>query len=133
MALVSNEQACKNIRFQTQITPKNLEVFADENQIMQVLVNLIKNSIDSLQQHTNGVIKLQGIKTKSGSLEILVSDNGSGILEENMNQIFIPFFTTKEEGTGIGLSLSKHIMQLNEGHLMVKSTPDVETVFTLLF
>lgn len=86
-----------------------------------------------MRQNPNGVIKLQGIKIKSGSLEILVSDNGSGILEENMNQIFIPFFTTKEEGTGIGLSLSKHIMQLNEGHLMVKSTPDVETVFTLLF
>ncbi|PWG06702.1 histidine kinase [Polaribacter aquimarinus] len=133
ITLVSNEKAHKNISLETQITPTNLELFADENQIMQVLVNLIKNSIDALIHHANGVIKLQAIKTTSGNIEIQVIDNGTGISENNLKQIFIPFFTTKEKGTGIGLSLSKHIMKLHQGHLMVKSTPDVETVFTLLF
>jgi signal transduction histidine kinase len=131
MVMIEEEPSCKNIKFQTKTTPLHLEVFADKYQIEQVLLNLIKNAIDALNNIPNAVIKLEGIKNSTENIEILVSDNGVGILEQDIHKIFTPFYTNKEKGTGIGLSLSKHIMQLHQGSLMVKSTPNEETVFTL--
>ncbi len=66
-------------------------------------------------------------------IAISVIDNGAGIPEALIDQIFIPFFTTKEKGTGIGLSLSKHIMQQHQGHITVKSIPHRQTIFSLAF
>jgi nitrogen fixation/metabolism regulation signal transduction histidine kinase len=131
MVIMEEEPKCKNIKFHTKTTPVNLEVFADKYQIEQVLLNLIKNAIDALNNVPNAVIKLEGIKNSTGNIEILVRDNGVGILEEDIHKIFTPFYTNKEKGTGIGLSLSKHIMQLHQGSLMIKSIPNRETVFTL--
>jgi two-component system nitrogen regulation sensor histidine kinase NtrY len=68
-----------------------------------------------------------------GMVIIRVVDNGSGITEEAMEKIFIPFFTTKKEGSGIGLSLARQIMRMHRGSISVQSKPNVETVFTLRF
>ncbi|WP_248722440.1 PAS domain-containing sensor histidine kinase [Seonamhaeicola sp. ML3] len=131
IVIFQEDPKCKNIKFQTNTTPSDLEIFADEHQIKQVLLNLTKNAVDALDEFPNAIIKLEGIKNTLGNIEILVKDNGMGILEEDIHKIFTPFYTNKENGTGIGLSLSKHIMQLHQGSLMVKSIPKKETVFTL--
>jgi len=88
----------------------------------------------------SGKIKLSGYKTKNGKIILAIKDNGKGIEPELRDQIFIPFFTTKKNlpdgkagGSGIGLSLSRQIMHLHGGSISVKSTQDVETVFTLQF
>ena len=131
--LVSQEEGFQQTRFMLKVEPKNLELFADEKQIIQVLVNLVKNSLQSLSGSPEGLIKLEASKSGLGKTCLLVTDNGAGIAPNLKEQIFIPFFTTKEKGTGIGLSLSKHIMRLHNGSIQVKSMPDEETTFTLEF
>jgi len=111
-----------------------LTVQADEEMIEQVLINLIKNSIESLLQNgsPSGKIELNG-KYDGQNILIEVADNGPGIIPEAINRIFVPFFTTKKTGSGIGLALSRQIMQLHNGTLTVESVPNVRTVFTLRF
>lgn len=121
----------KGIEF-TQLCNSNLIINADEKLIEQVLINLIKNSSDTLVNSQQAFIKLEAERINNRVL-IKVIDNGSGIPPEVLDSIFIPFFTTKEKGSGIGLSLSRQIMLLHGGNIFVKSEPNVETVFTLHF
>ena len=112
---------------------ENIEIYADEKLITQVLVNLSKNAIQALNGIENAKLELIAGVTESGKKYITVKDNGPGIPPEILQQIFVPFYTTKSDGTGVGLSLSKQIMHLHGGNLTVHSVPDKETVFTLLF
>ncbi|UNY98586.1 ATP-binding protein [Zhouia spongiae] len=130
--LCSQEKGFENTSFKTE-SDNNLEVFADEKQLLQVLINLVKNALQAIDGSTNGIIGLSGKRTGSGNIILQVTDNGPGIPTTLIEQIFIPFFTTKDEGTGIGLSLSKHIMKLHGGSIKVSSIPEKETVFTLSF
>lgn len=109
-----------------------LTIQIDEEMIEQVLINLLKNAIEALGDQINGKIELLGKYTDSGVI-IEVSDNGPGIIKEAVNRIFVPFFTTKKTGSGIGLALSRQIMQLHNGFLTVLSEPEIRTVFTLKF
>lgn len=109
-----------------------LTIQIDEEMIEQVLINLLKNAIEALGDQINGKIELLGKYSDSGVI-IEVSDNGPGIIKEAVNRIFVPFFTTKKTGSGIGLALSRQIMQLHNGFLTVLSEPEVRTVFTLKF
>ncbi|GLU43315.1 PAS domain-containing sensor histidine kinase [Allomuricauda sp. NBRC 101325] len=113
--------------------PENLDYYIDEKQISQVLINLTKNALQSVEQTENGKVRLVGGIDKNGAKYIDVMDNGPGIPPEVMDEIFVPFFTTKNEGTGIGLSLSKRVMQLHGGSIQVRSIPHQETVFRLTF
>lgn len=131
--LVSQEPGFNDIQFQVDIKPENLEVFADEKQLIQVLINLVKNALQSLHKHPNGIIKLTGKKNELGKTIIQVSDNGTGIPQDLIDKIFIPFFTTKDKGNGIGLSLSKHIMKLHGGSIKFTSEPNTSTIFILEF
>lgn len=131
--LVSQEPGFDKIKFELLTTPENLEVFADENQLVQVLVNLVKNAIQALGNQPDGLVKMNGNQDEFGKVLLNVTDNGPGIPKELIDQIFIPFFTTREKGTGIGLSLSKHIMRLHSGNLKVQSVPNKETRFILSF
>jgi len=106
---------------------------ADEEMIEQVLINLLLNAMDALEGSARGRMALRARVNRFAHPVIQVVDNGPGIPEDLQERIFIPFFTTKEEGSGIGLSLSRQIMRLHGGSLSVRSTPDVETVFTLRF
>jgi C4-dicarboxylate-specific signal transduction histidine kinase len=112
---------------------QDLELFIDEKQITQVLINLCKNALQSLSNRKNSYIKLMAGTNSEGQKYIEVKDNGPGIPPELMNEIFVPFFTTKKSGTGVGLSLSKQILRMHGGGLKVKSIPDMSTSFTLLF
>ena len=110
----------------------SLEIQADKHLIEQVIINLLKNSIEALVNTENKIIKILSEGTESIQA-IRVTDNGCGIEDEHMDEVFIPFFSTKESGSGIGLTLSKQIMQLHGGNIIAESRPGEETVFSLIF
>lgn len=123
----------RKIDFHMSVHPENLEITADEELIGQVIINLVKNSIHGLEGCLSGKIELLSYLDKRSRITIEVRDNGIGILPNVIDKIFIPFFTTRQSGSGIGLSLSKQIMKLHEGSISVVSTPNVKTAFTLKF
>ncbi len=131
--LLEQEGQNGSLSIETIVSPKEIEFFIDEKQISQVLVNLGKNAAQSLGQKENGLIKLTAGTDAKGSKYIEVWDNGPGIPPELIEEIFVPFFTTKNAGTGIGLSLSKQIMHLHGGNLQVHSIPSEYTSFVLTF
>lgn len=115
------------------IHPEEMEILADENLISQVLLNLLKNALEAISDKPEGQIRLTAKVSEKNHPTICVADNGPGIPEEIIEQIFVPFFTTRENGSGIGLSLSRQIMRLHGGTLQVRSVPNRETVFCLEF
>lgn len=131
--LLKKEILEKEINITIIVVPEMLEVTADEQLIEQVLINLVKNSIHALENVEKGEIKLNAYISNSGKRVMQIYDNGQGIIKEVGDKIFIPFFTTKSSGSGIGLSLSKQIMRLHGGNIKVNSEPFVETCFTLTF
>ncbi|MBU2906551.1 histidine kinase [Arenibacter algicola] len=131
--LVGQNQGFSNTSIELQIRTQDLELFIDEKQITQVLINLCKNALQSLSNQENSTIKLIAGLNNAGEKYIEVEDNGPGIPHELINKIFVPFFTTKNTGTGVGLSLSKQILRMHGGNLKVNSIPDRNTTFTLLF
>lgn len=122
----------KGIVFNLLPIPNNATINADSKQIEQVLINLISNSIHALEGKSNPNIKMS-CEIDVDKTIILVNDNGIGIEEEIMNQIFIPFYTTKKNGSGIGLSLSKSILRKHGGNLLVRSEAGSFTTFSLVF
>ena len=115
------------------VYPDKLELTADPTQIEQVLINLLKNAIEAVNETANPRIKISAKIDISSRPIIAVSDNGQGITDENLSRIFIPFYTTKREGSGIGLSLSRQIMRLHRGNLTVRSRPFENTSFIMRF
>ncbi len=121
-----------HIQFEVVAADREMKLFADPHQIEQILINLIQNAAESLENVSNGVIRISA--SMSGNrVELKVEDNGPGISREIRDQIFVPFFSTKPGGTGIGLSLSRQIMNNHEGTIRFSSIPDEKTVFTLCF
>jgi nitrogen fixation/metabolism regulation signal transduction histidine kinase len=131
--LIGEEFKRYNIKYKVHIEPESIEIYADEQLIEQVLINLVKNSIHALEGSENGEITIKGFYNKRGRVTLQVIDNGKGILKDVIDKIFIPFFTTKPSGSGIGLSLSKQILRLHNGAITAHSEPEKETVFTLTF
>ncbi|MBN1599005.1 MAG: hypothetical protein JW894_11990 [Bacteroidales bacterium] len=130
--LMDDEIIKHNINLQVKVEPEKVEITADEQLIEQVLINLVRNSIQALNKTKNAEIKLQAFYNKRGRFTMQVADNGPGILPDVLEKIFIPFFTTKTSGSGIGLALSRQIMRLHNGTITAYSQPP-ETVFTLTF
>ncbi len=116
-----------------EVKPEELEIFADEKQISQVLINLVKNAFQANTDNQNAKVRIVSLLTESGRPQIHVIDNGPGIAEDLLDKIFIPFFTTKEKGSGIGLSISRQIMQMHGGSLKIFSTPGKQTTAILNF
>lgn len=112
---------------------KDAVLFADQNLISQVLINLLKNALEANENNPDGRIILSAATTQNQQPEICVTDNGPGISEDNLDEIFVPFFTTRQKGSGIGLSISRQIMKVHGGNLKVRSVPGKETVFCLSF
>jgi len=123
----------KSIRLGVNIDPKTLELTADPELIEQVLINLLLNALQSVGGLKKAKIDLMAYLDGRGRIIIQVKDNGPGIDQENLEKIFIPFFSTKDKGSGIGLSLSRQIMRLHHGSITVQSSPNKQTVFTLRF
>jgi len=113
------------------VKPESLEIDADRQLLDQVLVNLVKNARDAIADSDSPQLSLSG-KLDFGRVLIRVRDNGPGIADDAMDQVFVPFFTTKREGSGIGLSLSRQIMTAHHGEIVVESD-DGGTTVSLLF
>ena len=131
--LHKKELADHAINISVQVNPVNLYILADKTMIEQVLINLLKNAIQAFDEQTDKRIELQAYANEKGRAVISVKDNGAGIDSEALEKIFIPFFSTKKTGSGIGLSLSKQIMRQHEGNITVKSTLGEGTEFLLRF
>lgn len=127
--LLQSDFTARGIRFSLQCPPGSIEIEADENQLSQVLLNLLKNAMQALEGQTGGTISLCVHKTNRLLIEI--TDNGTGIPANLQEKIFIPFFTTKPEGSGIGLSLCRQIIRRHEGHLFISESRPGRTVFSI--
>lgn len=129
--LARHQNTCKNITFHTDISPADLIVYADENLISQVVINLLKNAIQAIGTQADGKIEISARCNDSEEVLIEIKNNGPAIPPEIADHIFIPFFTTKEGGSGIGLSISRQIMRLSGGSITL--LPGKETKFVLKF
>lgn len=125
-------QHAEHVQISFEVKPEELEILADEKQISQVLINLVKNAFQANAENKAAKVKIISALGESGRPVIRVIDNGPGIPEDVLDKIFIPFFTTKENGSGIGLSLSRQIMQMHGGSLKVESKPQ-KTTFSIVF
>lgn len=122
-----------SIDFHSSINPRTLELTADQDLIEQVLINLINNAYQAVNGNVGARIELLANQDERDRVLIEVSDNGPGIPEEAREKIFIPFFTTRPKGSGIGLSLARQIMRIHHGTISMRTNPHVHTVFTLRF
>src|SRR6478736_5330080 len=123
----------KNIEMDIILKDPDLMLEADTNLIEQVLINLIVNAIEAVKERPEPRIMLSAYYTTKNKTVIKVSDNGTGMPEELLDKIFIPFFSTKKTGSGIGLSLCKQIMMLHKGTIHVQSKEGEGTAFMLQF
>lgn len=123
----------KNIELETILKDTDMMVEADVNLLEQVLINLVVNAIEAVKDKPNPRIILTGYIANNRKTVIKVADNGNGMPPELLDKIFIPFFSTKKSGSGIGLSLCKQIMMLHKGNIQVQSVEGEGTAFLLLF
>lgn len=122
----------KNIELEVILKDPGLTAEVDVNLIEQVLINLVVNALDAVKEKTHPRIVLSA-GNENNKLQIKVADNGAGISEELLDKIFIPFFSTKKSGSGIGLSLCKQIMLLHKGNIQVHSKENEGSAFVLQF
>ena len=123
----------KNIQLDVVLKDTDLAIDADTSLIEQVLINLLVNAIEAVKDQPEPKIILSGSITPNKKPQLKISDNGPGMSEEIMEKIFIPFFSTKKSGSGIGLSLCKQIMMLHKGNIHVQSKLNEGTAFILQF
>lgn len=115
------------------IPDTDLTIFADPTLIEQVLINLLTNAMDALHDRPDPTLALSAHVNDEGRTVLTVTDNGTGIPAELVEEIFVPFFTTKKHGSGIGLSLSRQIMHLHRGSIQVQSLAEQGSTFSLSF
>jgi two-component system nitrogen regulation sensor histidine kinase NtrY len=123
----------KEIDMETILKDPDLSLEADTNLVEQVLINLVVNAIEALKDRPEPRIVLSATLASNNKVIIRVADNGPGMSPELMDKIFIPFFSTKKSGSGIGLSLCKQIMMLHKGNIQVQSAEGEGTAFLLSF
>lgn len=123
----------KPVKIEDTIVPEDLIILADENLIAQVLFNLVKNAMEALRECEDPRIHLEAGQDATGRPWIKVQDNGEGIQEEEQEKVFVPFYTTKNAGSGIGLALSRQIMRMHKGKISLTSTEGQGTSILLQF
>ncbi len=134
--LMNSEIEASQIKFESSVEPDTLVITADQEMIEQVLINLIKNAIQALNEYegkSDKQIMLFAKQDEKSRPFIVVRDNGPGIDKDAIDRIFIPFFTTKKTGSGIGLSLSRQIMRQHKGSITAHSEVNIGTDFILKF
>ena len=133
--LLTSDFEAHQVSFSLQVPPEKLEAEIDGNMIEQVLINLFKNALEACTSVPVPQVDVTAYRDEKDKdqVKIEVRDNGPGIAPEIADQIFIPFYTTKKQGSGIGLSLSRQIMRLHKGSIRVTPTNTGQTVFTLTF
>ena len=122
-----------NIIYKVRIYPQDMKILADPDLVDQVLINLLLNAIDAVKDIENPQITIVASINLNNRAMIEIADNGKGIQQDILDKIFMPFFTSKKTGSGIGLSLSRQIMQMHKGSISVRSKPGEGALFTMIF
>ncbi len=133
MELMSPKFDLIGIKSKVRIYPKELKILADPDLVDQVLINLLLNAIDAVKEEEEPQITIVASLNLNNRTMIEVADNGKGIKQDILDKIFMPFFTSKKTGSGIGLSLSRQIMNMHKGSISVRSKPGEGAVFTMIF
>jgi nitrogen fixation/metabolism regulation signal transduction histidine kinase len=116
------------------VTPDDITLVADDKLLAQVFINIAKNSIEAFGQYKEGdFISMIALRNPDGRVVLTIKDNGPGMDADTLEKIFVPFFTTKESGSGIGLSLSRQIIRIHNGNISCDSTPGEGTTVTMIF
>ena len=131
--LMSPKYETLGIEYKERIYPQDLKILADPDLIDQVLINLLLNAIDAVRKVDNPKITIVASVNLNNRTMIEVADNGKGIPQDILDKIFMPFFTSKKTGSGIGLSLSRQIMQMHKGSISVRSKKGEGATFTMIF
>ena len=126
---LGNEMTPEGVTCRFQAQEPDLMIYADEGQISQILINLVKNAV----QAGASEITITGSMGKEDEVILNVANNGQPISPESQEQIFVPLFTTKKKGSGIGLSISRQIMRNHNGTIELTRSDSAATVFTLIF
>lgn len=130
---VSLQSTGPDVKITCSITPEDMLVYADEDLAGQVVMNILKNAVQAVSARGGGEISVESYLDQNENIIIDISNDGGAIPAEIAENIFMPFFTTKEGGSGIGLSISRQIMRLHGGSLRLTSNSDDKVTFTLLF
>ncbi|WP_242061910.1 sensor histidine kinase [Cytobacillus firmus] len=127
-----NQANIKNINLSVNLCPGEPAIYGDLNKIKQVLINLIKNALEACEEaHAGEGMVCLTAKSNSRKTQIIIEDNGPGMTEETISRLFLPFYTTKEKGTGIGLSICRKIIEEHKGSIKVHSRLSQGSVFTI--
>jgi len=127
--LAQSQTQDKDIHIHFKGFENDIRIYCDGNKIQEVILNLLINSISAIEE--KGEISVNLYKINNKDLEIVIQDNGKGIREEHLSQVFTPFFTTRKKGTGLGLSICKRIIDAHKGSIEVTSVMGKETIFTI--
>jgi two-component system nitrogen regulation sensor histidine kinase NtrY len=131
--LLATELTVRDIQITTSVEPEILEVAADSDLLDQALINLVRNSIEALREVPAGLIALSARRSPDGRVVIAVADNGPGIPTDQREKIFVPFFTTKRQGSGVGLTLVRQIATAHGATVDVSQTPGGGATVSLRF
>lgn len=121
----------RDVRHRVEVEPEPLVAFVDADLVEQALINLVRNALQALAGQADALVEILAGLDSHGRLHVSVVDNGPGILPEALSNIFVPFYTTREEGSGIGLALCRQIARVHGGRVAVSSAPG-RTVLTLV-
>jgi two-component system nitrogen regulation sensor histidine kinase NtrY len=131
--LLARELAARDIHMTMDVEPETLEIAADPDLLDQALINLVRNSIEALRGVPSGRIALSAHRDPEGRVALAVADNGPGIASDQRERIFVPFFTTKRQGNGIGLTIVRHIATAHSASVDVSQTPGGGATVSLRF
>jgi len=126
------ERQLGDVQFSVECEPPPLELRVDQEQLEQALLNLLNNALYAVAGQAEARISLRAWQ-QSGRVHLRVEDNGCGMTPEQLEKIFVPFFTTKRGGNGIGMSIVRQIVHLNGGRIEVQSNPGKGTSVLLSF
>jgi two-component system nitrogen regulation sensor histidine kinase NtrY len=133
LRLAQAECQRKDVAFLASVHPVELDVYADRDLLEPVLINLLRNAWQACDTDTGGTVGLRGRLNRRNNVVIEVSDDGPGIPENLAKKIFVPFFTTKENGSGVGLALARQVMIAHGGFIRVSSNDEGGATFSLTF
>jgi len=129
--LFSKDAKSQGVRFETEFKETDLRIKADQKLLEQAFINLIKNALEAMVENRDGLILLTAQRDGEHQVCLMVSDNGPGIPVEIQSQVYIPFFTTKKGGSGIGMSIVRKIIVMNGGSIDFNSWPGSSTTFII--
>ena len=132
-AIVTQDWKPKGIALNVKITPPSLDVLVDKDMVEQLLINLLKNAEQALEAADNANVNIEAYLNKRGHVVIDISDSGAGIPEDIAKKIFVPFFTTKREGSGVGLALTRQVMIAHGGSVKLQESKLGGASFRLTF